>query len=340
MDRATRARMASSMYSSDDGRPLSQLMKTKETLKGAEAQRLRTYCTSNTMQPARDMDEYGLLLGTGDVSQVRAEFERRVARHKEASSKTAGSSTDAAEPLSAEASAAQEIYALCWGPTLLPIYLFLLHLRALFPGNAAIYLEIARFLIQTARVPIDGADVSGSQALSIAISTKPLVDFEYAQLLYDAGGDVNNRNRYGATTAHEIILIWDPEDKSAIARATGALEWFLAHGGNVNVADSDGLRVRNLIMPFAPGLDKLIAAADRERKVRAISPEGCCGFCGRNDLKILKCGKCKAVQYCVPSVRACQKLDWPYHKKNCVQAAVRPAAPAGGLSFLGTKFTP
>ncbi|KAJ7680078.1 hypothetical protein B0H17DRAFT_1161217 [Mycena rosella] len=285
-------------------------MKTKETPKGAEAQRLRTYCTSNTMQPRARHGRVRPLLGTGDVSQVRAEFERRVARHKEA----------------AEASAAQEIYALCWGPTLLPIYLFLLHLRALFPGNAAIYLEIARFLIQTARVPIDGADVSGSQALSIAISTKPLVDFEYAQLLYDAGGDVNNRNRYGATTAHEIILIWDPEDKSAIARATGALEWFLAHGGNVNVADSDGLR--------------LIAAADRERKVRAISPEGCCGFCGRNDLKILKCGKCKAVQYCVPSVRACQKLDWPYHKKNCVQAAVRPAAPAGGLSFLGTKFTP
>ncbi|KAJ6543547.1 hypothetical protein DFH09DRAFT_1173331 [Mycena vulgaris] len=337
MDAATRARMAS-MLLSGGGRPLSELMKTKETLKGAESQRLRTFCTSNTMEPGRDMDAYAMLLAAGDVDAVRADFERRVARRKASGTVApAGRSTDAAAPLGPEAAAAQEIYALCWGPTLLTIYHILLHFRVLFPEKAAGYLAIARFLAETARVPVDGADLSGTHALSVAISTKPIVDFEYAQILHDAGGDVNNRNRYGGTAAHEIIQVWTPTDKSVMGRAVRALAWFLGHGGNVDIADGDGMRARAMaarLERFSPDLANLIAGVDRARKAHVAT---CCGFCGREDKVHLKCGKCKAVRYCPPSARACQKLDWPHHKKGCAAGAVGAES---GFSFLGTKFKP
>ncbi|KAJ7452891.1 hypothetical protein FB451DRAFT_1342615 [Mycena latifolia] len=319
MDSATRARLASMMTSGEGRtktapRPLSELVKTKETLKGAESQRLRTFCTSNTMQPGRDMDTYAHLLNAGNVEQARAEFARRVARHR---AKTA--STEAAER-----AAAQEISALTWGPTRLTIFHVLLHFRVLFPAHWAGYLEIAHFLATEARVPVDGADLSGTLALSVAIGTKPIVDFEYAQLLFDAGGDT-------------------PNDKSIVARAAGALEWFLAHGGNVDIADGDGMRPRYMasrLVRFAPSLEDLIAEVDRKRNARAISVDSCCGLCGREDGKLLKCSKCKAVRYCEPSARACQKLDWPHHKKNCVQAPPARDDPPGGFSFLGTKFHP
>ncbi|KAJ7082675.1 hypothetical protein B0H15DRAFT_852315 [Mycena belliarum] len=344
MDSATRARMAS-MLNSSEGRPLSELVKTKEILKGAESQRLRTFCTSNTMSPARDLDAYARLLQTGDVAAVRAEFAQRVARH------TAESTMDSTTQPTPEDAAAQEIYALAWGPTRLAVYNVLLHFRVLFPAHAPGYLAILRFLALEARVPVDMPDLSGTQALSVAIGTKPIVDLDVAQVLLAAGGDVNARNRYGATAAHEILQIWTPRDAGVVARAARALEWFLAHGGNTAIADGDGMRPRDMALRLAsaaPGLLQFIEDADRVRGVRAQTVEGCCALCGRGaeEARLLKCGRCRAVRYCAPTARACQVLDWPQHKKSCVrstpdrQAAATPSRQAadGGFAFLGTKI--
>ncbi|KAJ7715507.1 hypothetical protein DFH07DRAFT_1014712, partial [Mycena maculata] len=175
-----------------------------------------------------------------------------------------------------------------------------------------------------AKVSVDAGDLSGTQALSHAFSTKPAVDYEYAQLLYDAGSDVNQRNRYGATVAHEITQIWAPQDPAVVARATTALTWFLEHGGSVDIADGDGMTVRHMVTrmkKFAPQHVALVGDVDRERKSLARTVEGCCGLCARQDPAQWRCGRCKKVQYCSPGVRACQKLDWPHHKKTCVKAA-------------------
>ncbi|KAJ7729786.1 hypothetical protein B0H16DRAFT_1428114 [Mycena metata] len=322
------------------GRSLSELMETNETLKGAESQRLRSFFTSNSMEPGRDLDEYGHILAMGDLEAVKADFEERVARHALlAAGSRAGPSTDAAAvPLTPEAAAAQEIYALCWGPTLVPVYNLLGLLRIIFPEYGREHLAIARFLIETAKVPMDKGDLSGTRALSHAFSTKPAFDFEYAQLLYDAGGDVNHRNRYGGTVAHEIILIWTPKDLTVVARSTQAFKWFLEHGGSVDIADGDGMTVRHLAKRLAssiPSLNKLVAETDRKRKGLERTPNGCCGLCGRQDPDMRRCGRCKATRYCDPSVRDCQKLDWPHHKKNCVKVM----EPGDTYSFLGNKFT-
>ena len=46
-----------------------------------------------------------------------------------------------------------------------------------------------------------------------------------------------------------------------------------------------------------------------------------CGFCGRNDVKLLLCGGCKAVKYC--SVE-CQGGDRKEHKVYCKNLHTRP----------------
>ncbi|KAJ7107019.1 hypothetical protein C8R44DRAFT_744888 [Mycena epipterygia] len=345
MDSATRARLQKlvSSQQSGEGRPLSELLKTKEILKGAESQRLRTFFTSNCMEPGRDLDDYGVLLTTGSVDQVRADFQRRVARHTDIATPAGGSTDTADAPADPATAAAREIYALVWGPTRVPVYQLLGLLRLIYPANARAHLEMARFFITEAKVSVDAPDLSGTQALSQAFSTKPAQDFEYAQLLYDAGGDVNNRNRYGGTVAHEIAQIWTPQDKSVVAKAAKSFEWFLAHGGNVDIADSDGMAVRHMVSRlsrFAPELVRLLDAADKTRKACAKTADGCCALCGRAGEgavpALLKYGKCKAVRYCPPSVRGCQKLDWPHHKKSCVKVV----GAEEGFSFLGTKFKP
>jgi hypothetical protein len=48
----------------------------------------------------------------------------------------------------------------------------------------------------SSKVPVNAPDLSGTLTISHAISTKPGLDTGYGQLLFDAGGDLNNRNRY------------------------------------------------------------------------------------------------------------------------------------------------
>jgi hypothetical protein len=181
-------------------RPLSELLKTNEILKGVESQRLRTFCTSECMEPGRDLDAYGISLAKGELAQVEADFARRVARHAAISPESPVAGPSITEPpvkLTPEAATAQELYGLTWGPTRVPIYGLLGLMRIIYPERGAMHLTVARWLIETAKVPVNAPDLSGTLAVSHAISTKPALDTEYAQLLFDAGGDLNNRNRYG-----------------------------------------------------------------------------------------------------------------------------------------------
>ncbi|KAJ7757834.1 hypothetical protein B0H14DRAFT_2404524 [Mycena olivaceomarginata] len=231
------------------------------------------------------------------------------------------SSTEAPTKLTPEAAAAQELYRLTWGPTRVPIYGLLGVMRIIHPECGAQHFAVARWLIQTAKVPVNAPDLSGTLAISHAISTKPGLDTEYGQLLFDAGGDLNNRNRYGCTAAHEISQIWTPKDPAVVLRATKALKWFLAHGGSVDIADSDGMVVRYMATRLktslnVPGLVALIAASDRDRAARTKQSEdggrSCCALCGRDadeTMPMKRCGRCKVARYCDPVVRGCQKVD-------------------------------
>jgi MYND finger len=247
------------------------------------------------MVPNRDLDEYGKLLTYGDLDLVRLDFFAR------------------------GLDAAQQIYGLRWGPTQVPIYNLLALFTRLNPHLRTAYIKIASFLIKEAKVPVDGTDLSGTTALSHCFSTKPGLDFEYAQLLYDAGGDVNHRNRYGCTVAQEIVQVYILNDKTVVANAKKAFEWFLTHGGNVNIADGDGCTVRHMLFATALkyAIPEFIKVLEKEDKRRAAKGDASCKLCGREDKKLLFCGRCKKVRYCQPPGRMCQKTDWPNHKKEC-----------------------
>ncbi|KAH9481904.1 hypothetical protein JR316_0006434 [Psilocybe cubensis] len=297
-------------HATDEGRSLEELKKTKEILKGAESQRLRRFCTSERMVPGRDLDELGKAILMGDFDYVSLDFSRRIAEQM----MTLGREK-------AFSAAAEQYYNLRWGPTETPIYNLLGLAMQLVPSQKEAHFQLARLFIK-AKVPVDGTDLSGTTALSHCFSTKPSFELEYAQLLYDAGGDVNHRNRYGGIVAEEIIKIYDHHDREVVRKATAALEWFLNHGGNVDIADGDGYTPRDMCKRLAGRVPALLSLVEKEDEKRKAKGNSCCSLCGRDEEKLLTCGKCKKAKYCAPSSRACQKLDWPKHKKECKASGI------------------
>ena len=322
-------------------RPLEELMKTcvyawifppsrtsltsicrTEILSGAESQRLRTFFSNNCMEPSRDLDMYGRYVMMGDLEALQLLYADSIASHR------SSCDSDAA----ARSAATEEIYRKRWGPTRVPIYNLVLLSTLVVPSSRPAHLAVARWLIADARVPVDGTDLSGSTALNHAISTKPTFDPEYAQMLFDAPGggpgSVTHRNRYGGVPAHEICMTWDPADRAAVRRAADALQWYLDHGGNLDIKDSDGMPPRqsvNSTKRFAGAGIKMetwrVVDADDKRRKRLAGT--ICTFCGREprgDVKLLLCSKCKVACYCSGGA-PCQKRDWPHHKTICKKAA-------------------
>lgn len=276
------------------------------------------------MEPGRDLDPYGRLVMMGDLEMIQLLYEESVAEHR----------TKCDSDSAARATATQEIYQKRWGPTRVPIYNLILLSTLILPPSRTQHLAIARWLIDSAKVPVGGTDLSGSTALHHAISTKPAFDPafdpEYAQTLYDAGGVVTHRNRYGGVPAHEICQIWDQTDREVVRRAANALQWYLDHGGNLDIKDSDGIPPRQSVsstkklasVGIVMETWRVVDSDDKRRKRLAGKA---CTFCGREprgDVKLLLCSKCKVACYCSGSA-PCQKSDWPHHKTICKK---KPAA--------------
>ncbi|KZT19794.1 hypothetical protein NEOLEDRAFT_1123652 [Neolentinus lepideus HHB14362 ss-1] len=290
------------------GRPIEELIKSPcdEPVKGVEAQRLRNYATSEFLDPQCDLDAYGRSLVMGDLEHVKEDFQERVQKHK-----TCGQPED-----QARAAAARDLYAMHWGPTKVPIYDLLLLATQLAPNLRFGHLAIARWLTKDANVPVDGLDVSGTTALAHCISTKPAFEPELAQILYDAGANINHRNRYGDVPANEICMVWDPKN---LPRAVLALRWFLSHGGNIDILENDGQTCARMLLSSVNQkyqdrtLQRVVQEEDFRRRQRS---DVCCAFCGREDKPVMICSRCKKAKYCPPS-RNCQRSDWKNHKPSC-----------------------
>ncbi|KAF9448488.1 hypothetical protein P691DRAFT_39536 [Macrolepiota fuliginosa MF-IS2] len=295
------------------GRNLEQLIAANDILSGAESQRLRTFCTSEYMVPSRDLDDLGRALYLGDLSSIEEDFNSRLTE----CSKSTDPARDVAS-LACESTkrVCDDFYKLRWGPTQVPIFNLLGLFRIIQPDHKDLYFNIARFFIKKG-LPVDGKDLSGTTALSHSFSTKPGFDFEYSQLLYDAGGDVNDRNRYGGIVAHEILQVFPFSESDAKRMAVASLKWFLAHGGNIDIADSDGMVPRYMCEKFQSVMPELLKAVRKEDQRRKSLEGTCCTLCGTQNPKLLICSRCKKARYCPRDQKQCQRLDWPQHKKSC-----------------------
>ena len=99
----------------------------------------------------------------------------------------------------------------------------------------------------SANVSTTGTDMSGTTALMHSISTKPYFDPEFAQLMLDAGGNINRQDRFGGVAAHDITTVQLLHHHEAHDKAGRALQWFLKHGGSLDVEDGDGITARSVI---------------------------------------------------------------------------------------------
>lgn len=272
------------------------------------------------MAPSRDLkDDFGRAVFNGLLDVLREDINKRIKKHAE---------NGESDP---RAATVRDIYDMRWGPTRVPVFNLILLSTLLLKSKRTEHLKIARYLIDDLKVPVDATDLSGAQAIYHAISTKPAFDPEYAQLLYDAGGDVNARNRYGDTAAEEIAMLLG-YDKETTHRARDALAWFFAHGGNIDVRNNDGVSARwvmscahqqlvqhvgmNRALEVTPMWD---TAVEEDRRRRELGMDAC-AFCGRGREQtgraLLVCSRCKGVAYCAPPSK-CQTYDWKLHKERC-----------------------
>ncbi|KAF2502521.1 hypothetical protein BU16DRAFT_554577 [Lophium mytilinum] len=279
-------------------RTLDNLKTSTDTLSGADSQALRSFCTSDYLNVTTVDDEYGQSLRIRSLKVLKARFEAQCTSiGKEAATK--------------------EIFKMRWGPTRVPVYNVILTLKfmmASIPGSSADFLNITDFLVKTAEVPVDGTDMSGTTALMHAIGTKPYLDTELAQALLNAGAKINRRNRYGETAAHEITKV-HPFPAENKVKALAALKWFVDHGGDVDIKDSEGITPRFMVMNtvkrIAPRMVNVLPAGTTSGSR--------CSACNSNeaylDKALAACAACKTVSYCS---KECQKIDWRRgHKKQC-----------------------
>ncbi|KAH8824466.1 hypothetical protein DL96DRAFT_1501331 [Flagelloscypha sp. PMI_526] len=303
------------------------------------------------MIPERDMDTFGLKVLKGDMAAVKADIEAR--------SVFICLVLQAASPICTESlprdaqleKVAQELHSLRYGPTSSPLFNCIGQGMTLIPHLKSSHLDIARYLLSTfgpvlSKIPIvDAPDLAGTSALTYSISTKPMFELEYAQILWDAGANINARNRYGATAAHEFGLVWQFKEKAAIDQALHALEWFLSHGGNIDLPDGDGAVVRATLkrLQVHAKTDRFEATlrkhdAERVRREKDVKEGKAqeCLACGETQRKLFQCSRCRLTKYCAPP-RSCQKADWTRHKSTCKAPGSVEKPKEAGFTYLGQK---
>ena len=107
-----------------------------------------------------------------------------------------------------------------------------------------------------------------------SISTKPYFDPEFAQVMLDFRANINRRDRCGGVAAHDITTIQLLRDDVAHEKAGRSLQWFLEHGGNIDIKDGDGVSARDIIGSLKMTDRTLSKVVDRyeERKGEGSNP--------------------------------------------------------------------
>ena len=117
-------------------------------------------------------------------------------------------------------------------------------------------------------------------------------------------------------------------------RTADALQWFLDHGGSVDIKDNDGVTARGCMESVRQKVANagrrglrlpMWDVVDRKDRRRRQLAESICASCARNDARLLKCSQSMKAKYCSPP-RSCQKLGWPIHKAPCTASRAQPTA--------------
>ncbi|KAF1941401.1 zf-MYND-domain-containing protein [Clathrospora elynae] len=280
-------------------RTLEDLRNADGELSGMDGMELRGWAYQSPTVPSRDLtDPLGkALLAVFKDGQFNA-----VQKYVEARTAELGGDGAAVR---------NELYDARWGPTRTTIYNVLLPALHAMPAKKHELLGVTRYLVNDVKVPVDGKDVMGCTSLYWAISTKPYVQPEFAQILFDAGGSLNSKNRFNSTVASEIA---QADVNGDTAKSVDMMKFYMEHGGDVEGRDTDGMTVKMLVEMMREKVPGMAEVIGRGRGPRA---EGDCTTCGRSptgENKVSACGKCKTARYCS---QECQRVDWKAHKRTC-----------------------
>ncbi|KUJ15820.1 uncharacterized protein LY89DRAFT_783089 [Mollisia scopiformis] len=183
--------------------------------------------------------------------------------------------------------------------TKIPVFNFILQLTILNPPSRPRYLQIARYLALEAEVPVDITDLSGTTTFMYSISTKPYWDKEFAEIMLQGGAQVNQRNRYGCTAAHDIVMARDFSTEGKM-KTFDALTFFVEKGGDLDIKDGDGVSARTIgksVMRMVPELGFVINPTSGHPSMPTAGHGTTAGTkIGRNDP--CRCGSKKKYKVC------------------------------------------
>lgn len=167
-----------------------------------------------------------------------------------------------------------------------------------FQSGIAPHAAVIEYLVSQG-APVDLPDIGGLTALHHVAMNNVVGGVIKALLL--GGADSNTRDRYGQTPIHGAIMNNQIE----------AINFCLAFGGDLDIADGDGIAPRSMLRYASPGLHAIVQKhlRKREGKEAPMENKGTCAACGKEGSKS-QCSRCRVVRYC--SSQCQSKPQTPY----------------------------
>lgn len=148
-------------------------------------------------------------------------------------------------------------------------------------------MEVLRYLIARG-LPLNIGDIAGHSALCHAVTSEILV-FDIAEALLEGGADVNHRNRYG-----EVPLLGAFKQLYPTV-----VELLMKFGADVTIPEGDGITPWQCYLAFGPQIAATISKwVERRKGEEAPRAEKKCDLCGKDDMPLKCCTKCRVARYC------------------------------------------
>lgn len=190
--------------------------------------------------------------------------------------------------------------------------------------------EVLRYLL-THGVPADVPDIVGYSALHHCAAS-PQERPKLARVLLENGAAVNLQNRYGETPlfgAFQINLV-------------ETIDVLMEFGADLDIPEADNLTARQHFLRCGPQVTAVVTKWIRKRNGEEAPRDGKrCDHCGKTDVALKVCTRCKVARYCNPDCQSTFSLlhlrwiclstaipchssssqyperHWPTHKKGC-----------------------